>query len=109
MPGRKTPVPVATTTQTVSASISLIKVAKWDGKSQDITQVLTTAFDAKDYLDCIKDLPARKVDPLSYIDNLDKVSSSSTLMGTLCSSRSGDRSSTVFEPTQIYEDDVFER
>jgi len=104
MPGSITPPPVAPTALT-----SLIKVAEWDGKSQDITQVLTAAFDAKDYLDCIKDLKAQNVDPLSYIDSLDKVGAYSTLMGTLCSSRFGYRSSTVFEPTQIYKNDVFER
>ena len=58
----------------VSASNSLTRVASWDGKSQDIGQVLAAAFEAKDYRDCIKDLQARGVQPLSYIDGLDKVS-----------------------------------
>lgn len=71
------PVPAPTTTQAVSASIYLVKIANWDGTSQDIKQVLTTAFDARDYLDCIKDLRARNIEPLSYINNLDKVCSRS--------------------------------
>jgi len=99
----------AATNQAVSASIFLMKVANWDGKSEDIYNALTAAFDAKDYLNCIKDLPARNIEPLSYINNMDKVSSYSTSMGTLCSSRSGNRSSTVFEPTQICENDAYER
>jgi len=69
------PVPVAMTTRAVSASISLIKVVNWDGRSQDIYLVLTTAFEAEDYLDCIRNLRERNIDPVSYINNLDKVSS----------------------------------
>lgn len=68
------PAPAVMTTQAVSASISLIKVINWDGTSQDINQVLTAAFDAEDYLDCIKNLRERNIDPLSYINRLDKVS-----------------------------------
>ena len=60
-------------THTVSASTSLIKVIDWDGESQDIKKTLTTAFEAKDYLDCIKDLRAQNIEPLSYINSLDKV------------------------------------
>ena len=48
-------------------------VANWDGKSQDITQVLATAFEAEDYVDCIKNLQVRGIEPLSYINSLDKV------------------------------------
>ena len=58
----------------VSASISLKKVASWDGEYQDIGQVLTAAFGADDYLDCIKNLQGQGIEPLSYIDSLDKVS-----------------------------------
>jgi len=58
-----------------SSFIYLIKVANWDGKSQDIDQVLTAAFNAEDYLDCIRDLQAGKIEPLSYINSLDKVCS----------------------------------
>ena len=61
------------TSQTDSASILLNKVVNWDGKSPDINQVLTTAFKAKDYLDCIRDLKGRGIDPVPYINNLDKV------------------------------------
>lgn len=59
--------------RTISASVSLAKVANWNGESQDVDQILTTAFGAEDYLDCIKNLQARDIDPLSYINNLDKV------------------------------------
>ena len=52
-----------------------MKVANWDGKFWDIGQVLTAAFDANEYLDCIKNLRALDIDPLSYINNLDMVSS----------------------------------
>ena len=61
--------------RSTSASTSLMKVANWDGKSRDIGQVLTAAFDANEYLDCIKNLRALDIDPLSYINNLDMVSS----------------------------------
>ena len=69
------PVPAPTTTQAVSASILLDEIARWDGLSPDIEQVLDAAFDAKDYPDCIIDLPKRNIDPLSYLNNLDKVGS----------------------------------
>jgi len=59
---------------TTSASIFLRKVANWDGKSRDIDTALTAAFDAKDYPECIKDLRALRIDPSSYINNLDTVS-----------------------------------
>jgi len=52
---------------------SLVKVADWDGTSQESGQVLTTAFEANDYLDCIRNLKARNIDQLWYINNLDKV------------------------------------
>ena len=58
---------------TTTASTFLMKVANWDGESWDIDQMLTAAFNAGDYLDCIKDLRARQIEPLSYINNLDKV------------------------------------
>jgi hypothetical protein len=59
----------------LSAAVSLVKVANWDGESQDIDRVLTTAFEANEYLDCIKNLRALNIEPLSYINGLDKVSS----------------------------------
>jgi hypothetical protein len=61
--------------QTDSASSSLNEIANWDGKSQAIYEVLATAFGARDYLDCIKNLQVRGIDPGSYINNLDKVRS----------------------------------
>lgn len=64
---------VQMTTQAVSASISLAKIVNWDGKSRDIRQTLTATFDAEDYLNCIKNLKAQDIEPLSYIDSLDKV------------------------------------
>ena len=103
-------IPVPKTTQAVSASTSLIKIAAWDGTSHDIKQVLTSAFDATDYLDCIKNLRERNIDPLSYINNLDKVSSYPIFVeGALDPPRFGDRSSTAFEATQVYKSDAYER
>ena len=68
MPGEIPPLP-----STTPASISLKEIANWDGSSEAIYEVLTTAFDAKDYRDCIENLPERGIDQVSYIDNLDKV------------------------------------
>ena len=65
------------TTDAVSALTSLLAIVNWDGTSQDIEQALTTAFDAEDYRDCIKDLRGRNIEPLSYINSLDKVRSHS--------------------------------
>ena len=64
---------VASGDRTISASVSLAKVANWDGETQDVYRVLTTAFGAEDYWDCIRKLQAQGIDPLSYINNLDKV------------------------------------
>ena len=72
------PVPAPTTTQ---ASILLDEIVRWDGLSRDIEQVLNAAFDAKDYPYCIENLPERNIDPLSYLDSLDKVGSCSILRG----------------------------
>ena len=77
MPGATPPNPVATTVDSVSASSFLKKVANWDGRSQEIHEVLTAAFEAEDYLECIKDLRARRIEPSLYINKLDKVSPSS--------------------------------
>lgn len=67
------PLPLAMVSQPNSASISLKEIASWDGVSQDIYRVVTTAFDAEDYLDCVKGLQAKGIDSKSYIDGLDKV------------------------------------
>ena len=56
-----------------------MEIANWDGKSQGIDQVLTALFGTEDYLDCIKNLRARNIDPVAYINSLDKVGSSSVL------------------------------
>ena len=69
------PLAPVTTAGSVSASTFLKKVADWDGMSQDINRALTTAFEANDYLNCIENLPAKNIDPLSYVNSLDKVSS----------------------------------
>ena len=69
------PVPAMEITQAVSTSILLNKVTHWDGSPHDIKQVLNAAFDAKDYSDCIRSLRAQDIDPLSYINSLDKVCS----------------------------------
>ena len=67
--------PVTTTSHSLSASISLLKVANWDGTSQGIAQTLTAAFEADDYPYLVKNLKELDIDPQSYIDSLDKVSS----------------------------------
>ncbi|KAF9646888.1 kinase-like protein [Thelephora ganbajun] len=73
MPGATPPLPAVMATHTASAETSLMKIVSWDGKSRDIYQVLTTAFEAKDYLVCIRDLQALGIDPSSYVNNLDKI------------------------------------
>jgi hypothetical protein len=74
-PGATSPAPVMTMGPSLPAATFLRKVAEWDGNSPDIDQVLTAAFEANDYLDCVKDLKAQNVDPLLYINSLDEVSS----------------------------------
>ena len=59
--------------QTVPAPLWLNDLVNSDGNSPNINQILTTAFAAGDYLDCIKNLKERGVEPLSYINSLDKV------------------------------------
>jgi len=108
MLGATPPDPVATTGESDSASISLKKVANWDGRPQEIHTVLTAAFDAKDYLECIKDLRARQIDPSSYINNLDTVSQNSVSKRLARFITIGDRSSKAFRPTQNSGDDAYE-
>ena len=45
------------------------------GVPLDPQQVLTAAFTAIDYQDCIKNLPKWRIDPQAYIDGLDQVDS----------------------------------
>ena len=64
------------TSYITSALAFLMKVVAWDKKPQDdIEQALISAFEASDYLDCINDLRGHNIDPLTYINNLDKVGS----------------------------------
>ncbi|KAF9646900.1 kinase-like protein [Thelephora ganbajun] len=65
--------PATVTAHTASTKISLTKITNWNEKSGDISQMLTTAFESKDYLDCVKNLRALDIDPLSYINSLDKI------------------------------------
>ena len=69
--------PVEMTNLAASEAMSefLDKVIRWDASPQDIKQVLTAAFNANDYRDCIANLRERNIEPLSYINNLDKVGS----------------------------------
>jgi len=108
MAGTSSPVPVATAAGSTSAAISLKEVAKWDGKSQEIYKVLTAAFDAEDYPECIKDLRAREIEPLLYVDNLNKVGSVSQPLARFVTI--GDRSLTAsVRLTQNSRNDVCER
>ena len=64
-----------TAPQQASALVYLREIVNWDGKSEGIYKVLVAAFKAKDYLLCVKNLQATNIDPLSYINCLDQVSS----------------------------------
>ena len=66
--------PVDPDLHTLSASIFLKEIADWDGKSEEIDRTLIAAFEADSYLKCIPDLWPQDIEPLSYINNLDKVS-----------------------------------
>jgi hypothetical protein len=90
-PNATPPAPVVTPGHSVPAATFLRKVADWDGNSPNIDQVLTAAFEADDYLDCVKDLKAQNIDPLSYINSLDKVSWYLIPSNALGSQRCGDR------------------
>ncbi|KAF9644937.1 hypothetical protein BDM02DRAFT_3121083 [Thelephora ganbajun] len=61
------------TTYAITAWISRKKVDNRDGNPQDINEVLTTAFETDDYLDCIRNAQARDIAPLAHIDKLDKI------------------------------------
>jgi len=108
MPGATSPDPVATG-ESASASKFLRKVANWDGRSQEIHQALTAAFDATDYLECIKDLRAIRIEPQLYINNLDKVSPYSIPKRLVRFITIGDRSLTASRPTPNSGDDAYER
>ena len=78
-PGATPRPPAVTTGRSLPAAIFLKIITDWDGNFQGISQVLTLAFEADGYLDCIKDLKAQGIDPLSYINSLDTVCSYSIL------------------------------
>jgi len=60
----------------LSASALLHWIVQWDGgPPQEISRVLTEAFGADDYPDCIRDLEGRGIDPQLFINSLDRVSS----------------------------------
>ena len=91
------------------ASIFLMKVANWDGMSQEIHEALTAAFEANDYLECLKDLRARRIEPQLYINNLDKVSPYSVPKRLARFMTIGNRSLTASRPTPNSGDDAYER
>lgn len=99
-------VPALPTHQPAAASAPLMKIANWDGKSR-IDQALIAAFEAMDYLDCIKNLRARQIEPQLYINSLGGVSPYLIRNTALGSQRIGHRSSTAFQPTQDYDDDAY--
>lgn len=72
-------VPVTPPDQLTTSAL-LYRIAQpLDGSSlQEITEVLTMALGAADYLDCIRDLRGQGIDPQSYIDSLGQVGSHST-------------------------------
>ena len=65
--------PATVDSQKLSASIWLNKVISWDGERSGIQRALKSAFKAEDYEDCTGDLQARGIEPLSWIESLDKV------------------------------------
>ena len=66
---------IPSNTPYVSASVYLSLISKNAVPPRDIQQVLTAAFAADDYTDCIEDLKKWEIDPQMYIDGLDQVSS----------------------------------
>ena len=56
-----------------SASIPLSLISQNVVSPRDARRVLTDAFTADDYLECIADLTKLDVDPQAYIDGLDRV------------------------------------
>jgi len=59
-----------------SAAIHLRRIAQKKAFSspRSATEALTAAFEAEDYLECVKDLTRCGIDPGSYINGLDEVS-----------------------------------
>lgn len=92
-----------------SAMVPLMKVVNWDGTSQDIEQALASAFEAEDYLDCVKNLGTQDVQSRSYINILDKVSSCPTPKRRTLNTGIYDRSSIRLQLIQTCESDAYER
>jgi hypothetical protein len=65
-----------------SASAHLSRISKRTVSSQDARQVLTAAFTATDYLDCLKNLAGCRIDPQAYIDGLDQVGSRLSMLAS---------------------------
>jgi hypothetical protein len=67
-----------------SASVHLSLISQKKVPPQDAQEVLTNAFSAHDYIDCIKNLTGWQIDPQAYVDGLDQVCSRlSMLVGTM--------------------------
>ena len=72
---RKMRTAATTKTRKGSASDHLSLISRNKVTPQDAQRVLTAAFTADDYIDCIKDLPSLEINPQAYVDGLDHVSS----------------------------------
>ena len=70
---RRTRTTATTGTPQRSASVNLTLVSQGRVSPRDAQQVLTDAFTADDYIDCIRNLTGWNIDPQAYIDNLDQV------------------------------------
>ena len=58
-----------------SASSHLSLISQKKVPPQNAREVLTAAFEADDYADCIKNLAGWEIDPQAYVDGLDQVRS----------------------------------
>jgi len=58
-----------------SASVHLSRISERTVSPQEAQQVLTAAFTAPDYIECIKNLTVWEINPQAYIDGLDQVCS----------------------------------
>ena len=56
-----------------SASIHLSRISQNTVSSLEVQQVLTDAFAADDYFECMENLTRWKIEPQGYIDGLDRV------------------------------------
>lgn len=90
------------------AATYLAKVADWDGVSQDVREALASAFEANDYSACIKDLSAKGIRPMPFINNLNKVGSHPISKRLARLIAIGDRSLKTFRMTRLG-DNAYER